>query len=428
MSVFYPEMPIKICRCHVPLETIMESYPFPDLKDVEFGDWSWQLQKKGADAKTSVLKTKAAGDGCTTFVVRNVTFNYTPKPENLPRDKSTHREGNSYVHGAYQAWEPLQVAAHVTEDYAAAAEPACVAYAATACKLLWDTRKDVWPRKTPKVRADLDIKAFKYAHLITELAAPRGAPADASSHGINFQAVGWGGAVDKAVVLRTGNAEAPERVGWCTFVPQESGPDVPGEMVTKFWLVVDTTAGPQFISEVPWTEDGDIGTDSPTKIGLDGEDVWRKVGPQDLKRGSIGDVVLTHKSLLASDGTGSVNKRLVAQAIYFRLPKHDEGGFKEPVSVSESVEPPPSAIPARDAVRALLATQFVSGSADGAPAAAAAVPAPAAAAPLPPPPAVITRGAPATPIGKAPHTLNVNAMFEHTSKRKRDPQPDLTEE
>ena len=338
----------------------MESYPFPDFVDVPFDAWTWSAKKKRAESKSTVLVTSSPGDNNTAFVVRNLTFNYRAKPVNLPMEKTKNREGNRYSRGAYEAWEGIELAAHVPAEWAADAsvQAAHTRYVNTATTYLWDARKDVFPRSPPKTKADLSILRFAYANILTSLSAPRSAPAGASTTGIVGTIVGWGHTIDRAVVLKTGNPKMPERVAYSDFAPLPAETGVPEEFHTRFWMLMETPKGPTFIGEVPWTEDGLIGTGSPVRTDeATGEDLWRRVGPQDILPGSKGDAVYRHKNLIASDGTGNVNKTIVVEAVYFSRPQKSakvEEEDSEHVSIAMAAAPPAGLIASREATKALL--------------------------------------------------------------------------
>ena len=344
----------------------MESYSCPDLKNVDFSKWDWRIKprsKKGG--KTGTCETIQKADDveveAPTFVVRRLTFNYAPKPASLPINKTRIRDGDAYTAGAYSSWEPLQMSAHLSSEDVMDGDlwKAAVDYETVALKYLWDNRVAVFPTQRPKLPAELNSKRFDYARLITDIGAPRDAVPDAPTKGIEYSVVGWGDAVDRAVVVYTGNAAYPERIGWATYAPKKAGPELlGGGKHTKFWLVLpNTVLGTQFIEEVPWTEDGELNTDSPVKRDAKGEPMWRKVGPQDVKKGSTGDVVLEHRALTTSDTTGAVNKKMVAKAIFFSLPQAAFVPEEESIFVEAPVtfDPPAESVASRSRIQDLLA-------------------------------------------------------------------------
>lgn len=379
----------------------MDSYPCPDFKDLDFSKWSWTLKQSKKASKTQTMETTVSDDGSLEFVVRGLVFNYPAKPASLPINKTRIRDGDAYTHGAYSAWEPLQVSAHLSEETSLDADlwKANGEYESTALKYLWDNRVEVFVTHRPSMQAELSGKRFDYARVFSDIGAPRDAPPDAITKGIDFSITGWGDSIDRAVVVYTGNSAYPERIGWATYLPKKAGPVLPSE--TQFWLVVKGADGKkQFINEVPWTEDGKLNSDAPIKRDEKGGEMWRKVGPSDIAKGSVGDAVFKHRALTASVTTGTVNKKIVAKAVYFSLP---ESAFaveeEEEGAAVLDVSPPPEAVASRASIKEILAAARTLTTEEPAPAS-----------------AEVAVSALRTPEGKSTKPSTVPVSFERASK------------
>ena len=301
-------------------------YSAPKIEDVAFS-LTFQVVPPGKKISNTITLKKVPAAGSSRFMVRHLSLNFLPKPFAPPFDAAkAERKGNVYI-DAYKAFESIGLTAHV---YAAdMAKYAAVndGYTTALASALFEQRRDVWPKATVMPRSLSAVsEKIKYARLFTEVGPPLAPVAkDLAPIGLEMTISGWGDSVHKAYMTSKVSADSKhaERVAYATYRPMPAAQaDEEGVVVTKFFLVVKPPGGTDddvaVISRVPWREDGSLYSSSPILRDSKGEDLWRKVGPQDITPGSEADVLLEDRTATASTVDGMVNKRVTIVELYFR--------------------------------------------------------------------------------------------------------------
>ncbi len=300
-------------------------YKVPLFETAPISTWSLSTnESKETKATTAFTLTAPLG---TDFIIEDLVFNYTPKPYGEPVGR-TGRVHNVYV-DAYKGWESLQLAAHLKGS-----QPGSVAasedYTALVSKHIYDERMTLFTPKTrPKSLHALVTDKMKYGKLIADIPLPL-ALADSGAPTLGFDAgiVGWGTAVHKVHMAKTASLKTPERVAYASYHPVPAGPRPEGVYTTDLILVAprdknDKTGDAMdvCITEVPWREDGSLYGPSPVLLDDKGEELWRKIGPQDIAPGSEGAIKFDLRNAVSLYKTeGTLNKRVMAKSVFFRRP------------------------------------------------------------------------------------------------------------
>lgn len=325
-------------------------YVAPSVKDVPFSTWTASIVPASGKVikETVTLRKEPPAGTAPTYMLYDLLLYFVPKPFGPPAAKETaQRKGNVY-YDAYLPYEGISLTAHIRAADLPSYKPVSEEYTRSISQLLWDARKDVWTKASvmPRSLAAV-VDKCKYAKLLTDVGAPSEQPAEELAPlGFELSIAGCGAAVHKAYMTSrvSPTSRHGERVAYATYSPQPAADAVEeGVTVTKFYLVVPAPPGSKYshaaISRVPWREDGSLYT-SAVKKGKDGEDLWRKIGPQDITPGTTADAMIEDRTLSANKSDASVGKRLTILELYLK---------RAPARPSTR-PPPPKSLSATDVI------------------------------------------------------------------------------
>ena len=301
-------------------------YSVPSVEEVPFS-MTLQVVPPGTKVRDSITLKKLTPTGSNRYMVHNLSLNFLPKPFAPPAEKLTAtRKGNVYV-DAYKPFEGIGLTAHIFASDYPKYQNVNSTYRKALASALFEQRRDVWPKATiqPRSLAAVD-NLIKYAQLFTEVGPPLAPVAkDLAPIGLEMTISGWGESVHKAYMTSRVSADSkhPERVAYASYKPvAASEAEEEGIVVTKFFLVVKPAGGAEdalaVIERVPWRKDGSLYSTSPILKDEKGNEMWRKVGPQDITPGSVADAMLEDRTASANTHDGMVNKRIVIVELYIR--------------------------------------------------------------------------------------------------------------
>lgn len=254
------------------------------------------------------------------FLSMKVTVNYQLKPTYMPKTTEGQASGRlNILRNAYGADEPLSLQGHVDSDDI---------IDITAAQLrLQETIRDRFlkddelrralgsGRSVPKTEDDFKV-ALTTASVISRIEAPRGSPPDASCQGIRCDVIGYGAAVETAKVA-TSAQRGSKFISSAEFGPL--GDDVTPQ--SELWLEIP---GKGFTKTVPWRTNGSLGGKSPVLLsgspGAPGAPKRRIIGPQDIHKGSSGELIWEISSMTYNVATGCFYVSLTMKQFQFKLP------------------------------------------------------------------------------------------------------------
>lgn len=249
-----------------------------------------------------------------------VTVNYPVKPTYMPRTTEGQASGRlNVLRNAYGPDEPMTLQGHVDTDDILDIKAAQLRLEETLCdRFLKDEelRKCLGSgRSVPKTLDDYKT-AISTTSVLSKIDAPRGSPPDASCQGVRCDLIGYGAAVETAKVA-TSAQRGSKYISSAEFVPL--GDDVTPQ--SELWLQIGDKG---FTNTVPWLTNGRLSGKSPVLLsgspGAPGAPKRRIIGPQDILKGSSGELILEITSLTYNVGTGCFYMSLTAKRFMFKLP------------------------------------------------------------------------------------------------------------